>query len=129
MGQMKKFVDFSILDEKVVSVVQRKKQARRMAKLARSASFQAKKKRTMMRVRSSAKLLLVAKKQTLMKFRKKLYPNYNEMSMQQKVRADQVVLQRFGPKIDKISQKLAKKLKTKEVERIANLKAPKEENQ
>ena len=125
---MKKFVDFSILDEKVVSVVQRKKQARRMAKLARSASFQAKKKRTMMRVRSSAKLLLVAKKQTLMKFRKKLYPNYNEMSMQQKVRADQVVLQRFGPKIDKISQKLAKKLKTKEVERIANLKAPKEEN-
>ena len=43
--------------------------------------------------------------------------------------ADQVVLQRFGPKIDKISQKLAKKLKTKEVERIANLKAPKEENQ
>ena len=126
---MKKFVDFSILDEKVVSVVQRKKQARRMAKLARSASFQAKKKRTMMRVRSSAKLLLVAKKQTLMKFRKKLYPNYNEMSMQQKVRADQVVLQRFGPKIDKISQKLAKKLKTKEVERIANLKAQKEENQ
>lgn len=126
---MKKFVDFSILDEKVVSVVQRKKQARRMAKLARSASFQAKKKRTMMRMRSSAKLLLVAKKQTLMKFRKKLYPNYNEMSMQQKVRADQVVLQRFGPKIDKISQKLAKKLKTKEVERIANLKAPKEENQ
>ena len=126
---MKKFVDFSILDEKVVSVVQRKKQARRMAKLARSASFQAKKKRTMMRVRSSAKLLLVAKKQTLMKFRKKLYPNYNEMSMQQKVRADQVDLQRFGPKIDKISQKLAKKLKTKEVERIANLKAPKEENQ
>ena len=126
---MKKFVDFSILDEKVVSVVQRKKQARRMAKLARSASFQAKKKRTMMRMRSSAKLLLVAKKQTLMKFRKKLYPNYNEMSMQQKVRADQVVLQRFGPKIDKISQKLAKKLKNKEVERIANLKAPKEENQ
>ena len=123
---MKKFVDFSILDEKVVSVVQRKKQARRMAKLARSASFQAKKKRTMMRMRSSAKLLLVAKKQTLMKFRKKLYPNYNEMSMQQKVRADQVVLQRFGPKIDKISQKLAKKLKTKEFERISNLKATKE---
>ena len=62
---MKKFVDFSILDEKVVSVVQRKKQARRMAKLARSASFQAKKKRTMMRVRSSAKLLLVAKNKHL----------------------------------------------------------------
>ena len=126
---MKTFSEFISEAPRVVSVSQRRKQARRMAKLARSASFQAKKKRTMMRVRSSAKLLLVAKKQTLMKFRKKLYPNYNEMSMQQKVRADQVVLQRFGPKIDKISQKLAKKLKTKEVERIANLKAPKEENQ
>ena len=126
---MKKFVDFSILDEKVVSVVQRKKQARRMAKLARSASFQAKKKRTMMRVRSSQKLLLVAKKQTLMNFRKKAYPNYNDMSIPQKVKADQVIMQRFGPKIDKVAKKVAKKLKSKEAERVAKLKASADEKQ
>ena len=126
---MKNFRDFSNLDEKVVNVVQRKKLARRMSKLAKSSAFQAKKKRTLMRIRSSAKLLSAAKKKTVMAFRLKLYPGYKDMAMPQKVKADQVVLQRFGPKIDKISQKLAKKLKTKEVERIANLKAPKEENQ
>ena len=120
---MKNFRDFSNLDERVVSVVQRKKLARRMSKLAKSSAFQAKKKRTLMRIRSSAKLLSAAKKKTVMAFRLKLYPGYKNMAMPQKVKADQVVLQRFGPKIDKISQKLAKKLKAQEVKRIASLKA------
>ena len=94
-----------------------------MAVLAKSSAFQAKKKRSLMKVRSSQKLLLVAKKQTLMNFRKKAYPNYNDMSMPQKVKADQIIMQRFGAKIDKISKKVAKKLKSKESERIKKLKA------
>ena len=61
---MKNFRDFSNLDEKVVNVVQRKKLARRMSKLAKSSAFQAKKKRTLMRVRGSEKLLAAAKKKT-----------------------------------------------------------------
>ena len=126
---MKKFRDFSDLNERVVNIAQRKKQARRMAVLAKSSAFQAKKKRTMMRVRSSQKLLLVAKKQTLMNFRKKAYPNYNDMSIPQKVKADQVIMQRFGPKIDKIAKKVAKKLKAKEAGRVAKLKAGEDEKQ
>ena len=93
---MKKFTEFSDLDERVVSIAQRKKQARRMAILAKSSAFIRKKKRTMMRIRNSAKLLLVAKKQTLMNFRKKLYPNYKDMAIPQKVKADQIIMQRFG---------------------------------
>ena len=120
---MKNFRDFSNLDERVVSVVQRKKLARRMSKLAKSSAFQAKKKRTLMRIRSSVKLLSAAKKKTVMAFRLKLYPGYKDMAMQQKVKADQVVLQRFGAKIDKVAKKTAKKMKAKEVERIASLKA------
>ena len=120
---MKKFTEFSDLNERGVNIAQRKKQARRMAILAKSAAFIRKKKRTMMRIRNSAKLLLVAKKQTLMNFRKKAYPNYNDMSMPQKVKADQIIMQRFGAKIDKISKKVAKKLKSKESERIKKLKA------
>ena len=81
----------------------------------------------MMKVRSSQKLLLVAKKQTLMNFRKKVYPNYNDMSIPQKVKADQIIMQRFGPKIDKISKKVAMKLKAKESERIAKLKSSADE--
>ena len=120
---MNKFRDFSDLNERVVNVAQRKKQARRMAVLAKSSAFQAKKKRSLMRVRSSQKLLLVAKKQTLMNFRKKTYPNYNDMSMPQKVKADQIIMHRFGPKIDKIAKKVAKKLKAKDADRIAKLKS------
>ena len=120
---MKNFRDFSNLDEKVVSAVQRKKQGRRMAVLAKSSAFQAKKKRTLMRVRGSEKLLAAAKKKTIVAFRLKLYPGYKDMAMPQKVKADQVVLQRFGAKIDKVAKKTARKMKAKEVERIASLKA------
>ena len=120
---MKNFRDFSNLDERVVSAVQRKKLARRMSKLAKSSAFQAKKKRTLMRIRSSAKLLSAAKKKTVMAFRLKLYPGYKNMAMPQKVKADQVVLQRFGPKIDKVAKKTARKMKAQEVKRIASLKA------
>ena len=100
-----------------------------MAVLAKSSAFQAKKKRSLMKVRSSQKLLLVAKKQTLMNFRKKAYPNYNDMSIPQKVKADQIVMQRFGPKIDKVAKKVAKKLKSKEAERVAKLKASADEKE
>ena len=120
---MKNFRDFSNLDERVVSAVQRKKLARRMSKLAKSSAFQAKKKRTLMRIRSSAKLLSAAKKKTVMAFRLKLYPGYKNMAMPQKVKADQVVLQRFGAKIDKVAKKTARKMKAQEVKRIASLKA------
>ena len=120
---MKNFRDFLNLDERVVSAVQRKKLARRMSKLAKSSAFQAKKKRTLMRVRGSEKLLAAAKKKTIVAFRLKLYPGYKDMAMPQKVKADQVVLQRFGAKIDKVAKKTAKKMKAKEVERIASLKA------
>ena len=126
---MKKFREFSDLDERVVNIAQRKKQARRMAILAKSSAFIRKKKRTMMKIRNSAKLLLVAKKQTLMNFRKKLYPSYKDMSIPQKVKADQIVMQRFGKKIDKVSKKVAKKLKAKEAERVAKLKAGEDEKQ
>ena len=40
---MKKFREFSDLNERVVNLAQRKKQARRMAVLAKSSAFQAKK--------------------------------------------------------------------------------------
>jgi len=124
---MKNFRDFLNLDERVVSVTLRKKLARRMSKLVKSSAFQAKKKRTLMRIRSSAKLLGAAKKKTVMAFRKKLYPGYVDMSMPQKVKADQVVLQRFGPKIDKVAKKTARKMKAQEVKRIASLKAKEKE--
>ena len=70
---------------KKVDVVQRKKQARRMAKMAKSASFQMKKKKAALKMRNPAKLQVVARKQVIKSFRDKFYPNYDQMSLQQRV--------------------------------------------
>ena len=97
MGQMKTFSEF--ISERVVSVVQRKKQARRMAKMARSSAFQAKKKKAMLRMRSPAKLAQVARKTAIQSYRDKFYPTYNDMSLQQKVKIDQLIMAKYGSKI------------------------------
>ena len=109
---------FSDLYEKVVNVVQRKKMARRMAKMAKSKAFQFKKKRAMLRVRNPAKLALVARKKTIQVYRNKMYPNYKDMALPQKVKADQMVIQRYGAKIDKVAKKMTVKLKKDEMQRI-----------
>ena len=118
---MKKFKEY--LEEKMVSVIQRKKLARRMAKLQRSTAFQAKKKRTALRIRDAGKLALIARKKTNQKFRDKFFPTYGEMALQQRVKVDQVIQQRYGKRIDKISKKMAMKLKKLEVERVKKVKA------
>ena len=113
---MKTFSEF--INERVVSVVQRKKQARRMAKMAKSSSFQAKKKKAMLRMRNPAKLAMAARKKTVQSFRNKFYPSYGDMSLQQKVKIDQLITVKYGKKIDKIAKKMAMGLKKKELERI-----------
>ena len=113
---MKTFSEF--INERVVSVVQRKKQARRMAKMAKSSSFQAKKKKAMLKMRNPAKLAMAARKKTVQSFRDKFYPSYGDMSLQQRVKVDQLITVKYGKKIDKIAKKMAMILKKKELERI-----------
>ena len=121
MGQMKTFSEF--INERVVSVAQRKKQARRMAKMARSPAIQAKKRKAMLRMRNPTKLAQVARKKTIQAFRDKFYPQYNDSSLQQKVKIDQMVMAKYGPKIDKLSKKMVVKLKKKELERVKTARA------
>ena len=116
---MKTFKDFY---EAVVNVVQRKKLQRRMAKMAKSPVVQMKKQRARLKVRSPAKLAVLARKKTIQSFRDKFYPGYGEMSLQQRVKVDQMVMQKYGKKIDKISKKAAKILQKQEVERVKKAK-------
>ena len=111
-------ITFKQLSEKLVNVAQRKKQARRMAKLVRSPAFQFKKKKAMLKMRNPAKLHMAARKKTIQIFRDKFYPSYDEMPIQQKVMVDQRLMAKYGSKIDKISKKVAMKLKKQELERI-----------
>lgn len=118
---------FTDLYEKKVDVVQRKKQARRMAKLAKSPSFQLKKKRALLKFRSADKIDAAARKKTIQQFRDKFFPQYDEMSLQQRSIVDQKLLQKFGPKIDKISKKMAMRLRKDEVERVKQARAAQRE--
>ena len=117
---MKKFTD---IYEKKVNVIQRKKQARRMAKLAKSPTFQKKKQRALLRMRNADKLAQVARKKTIQMYRDKFYPQYKSMGVQQRVVVDQKIMQKYGAKIDKISRKLTMKLRKKEVERVKQARA------
>ena len=117
---MKKFKE---LYEVVASVVQRKKLQRRMAKMAKCPVIQMKKQRAMLKMRNPAKLALLARKKTIQKFRDKFYPSYKEMSLQQRVKVDQMIMQKYGKKIDKISKKIAIQLQKLEVERVKKAKA------
>jgi hypothetical protein len=74
----------------------------------------------MLKRRNPAKLAQVARKKTIQSFRDKFYPGYNNMSLQQKVKTDQILMQIHGKRIDKISKKAAMQLAKLEVERIKN---------
>ena len=113
---------FSDIYEKKVDVVQRKKQARRMARLVQTKGFQLKKKRSLLKIRDTAKLAVVAKKQVMNKFRKKFAPDYNNLGPQQRVVIDQKIQQKYGKSIDKIVRKKLTALKSSEVERVAKAK-------
>ena len=117
---MKKFKE---LYEAVASVVQRKKMQRRMAKMAKSPVIQMKKQRAMLKMRNPAKLALLARKKTIQSFRDKFYSGYKEMALQQRVKVDQMIMQKYGKKIDKISKKVAKQLQKLEIERVKKAKA------
>ena len=122
---MKTFSEFISEAPRVVSVSQRRKQARRMAKIARSAVVQAKKKRARLKTRSTAKLAQLARKKTIQKFRDKFYPQYNDVSLQQKVKIDQMIMAKHGQKIDKVAKKALVQLRKKELERVKQARAAK----
>ena len=108
-------------------VIQRKKQARRMAKMARSKSFQFKKRKALLKMRNPAKLAMVARKKTIDMFRKKFYPKYKEMPIPSRVKIDQMIMAKYGKKIDKIAKKMQMKLQKAEVQRVKDARAANKE--
>ena len=117
---MKTFKD---IYEAVMGVKQRKKMARRMAKMGKSKIVQAKKKRAALRMRNPAKLALLARKKATQMMRDKFYPSYKSMALAQRVKVDQKIFQKYGTKIAKIAKKLTMKLKKLEIERVKKARA------
>ena len=118
---------FRELYTEVMSVSTRKKMSKRMAKLARSPAVKAKKARTRLKVRNTAQLTIVARKQALKTIKLKYYPTYDEMPMAQRIKVDQKIQQKYGKIIDKMVKKKMTALKSAEVARVAKAKETKKD--
>ena len=110
---------------KKVNVIQRKKMARRMSKMAKSATFQRKKEKARLKMRATEKIKAAARKAVIKQFRYKMFPNYDQIPLAQRPKADEKVNQKFGKKIDKLTNKMVQNLKKKELERVKQARAAK----
>ena len=103
---------------KQVNLAQRRKQALRMKKLAKSAAFKKKVERSKFRVASPEKIRVKAQKLAKKKVLDKYYPNYQNMPMMQKIKVDAIVAQKYGGMINKIATKSLKVVKKNELQKV-----------
>ena len=119
---------YSNLEElKKVNLAQRRKQAIRMAKLAKSSAFKKKVERSKLRVASPDKIRTKAAKLAKQKVLDKFYPQYKDMPVAQRVKVDQMVNQRYGAMINKIATKSVKVVKQKELQKVKDARQSKQD--
>ena len=119
---------YSNLDElKKVNLAQRRKQAIRMAKLAKSSAFKKKVERSKLRVASPEKIKVKAAKLAKQKVLDKFYPQYKDMPLAQRVKVDQIVNQKYGGMINKIATKSVKVVKKKELDKVKQARLSKQD--
>ena len=110
---------------RVVNMIQRRKMARKMRKLAKSSAFKAKKARAMLRIASPEKIQMKARKIAKKKIVSKYNPNYNELTPQMKITIDQRIASRFGGIISKIAQRAVKNVRRNEIQKVKKARAAK----
>ena len=119
---------YSNLEElKKVNLAQRRKQAIRMAKLAKTSAFKKKVERSKLRVASPEKIKTKATKLAKKKVLDKFYPNYKDMPIAQRVKVDQMVNQRYGAMINKIAMKSVKVVKKNELQKVKDARQSKQD--
>ena len=101
-----------VLDEltefRLIGKAQRRKIARRMARLVKTASFKKKVERAKKKIASFAKQKVIDK----------YFPSYDQMSLPQRVKTDQKIQAKYGGMINKLSVKLMRVVKKKEIEKV-----------
>ena len=111
-----------ILDEltefRLIGKAQRRKIARRMAKLVKTAGFKKKVERSKRKIASFAKQKVKAAKLAKQKVIDKYFPTYKSMGLPQRVKIDQKIQQRYGGMVNKLSGKLMRVVKKKEIEKV-----------
>ena len=112
---------------KKVNLAQRKKQALRMKKLAKSSAFKKKVERSKLRVASPDKIRVKAQKLAKQKVLDKFYPKYKDMPMGQRVKIDAIVAQKYGGMINKIAMRSAKVVKKNELIKVKQARLKKQD--
>ena len=114
---------------KRVNLAQRRKQKfRRMAKITKTAAFKRKVELSKRKVASPEKIKVKARKVSKEKVLDKFYPQYKNMPVQQRVKIDQMVAQKYGGMINKIAQRSAKVVKKKELLKVKQYRLRKKED-
>ena len=118
---MKNFTDFYIgeLSEfRVIGRAQRRKIALRMKRLVKTAGFKKKVERSKRRIASIAKQKVKAAKLAKQKVISKFFPSYKKMALPARVKIDQKIGQKYGGMINKLTTRLMKVVKKKEIEKV-----------
>ena len=118
MKQFKDFYNGELSEFRVISKAQRRKIALRMKRLTKSAAFKKKVEKSKLRVANPAKQKVKAAKMAKQKVLDKYYPKYKEMGLAQRVKTDQLIQQKYGGMIAKLTMKNMKKVKAKEKEKV-----------
>ena len=127
---MRTFKDLitDIQEIRAVSVAARRKIGRRMARLAKTASFKAKKERAMRKIASPMKQRIKANKLAKKVIVKKFYPNYDNFSPMQRAKTDQIISAKYGAAISKIAKRMMLKVKKGEIEKVKKARQAKKDD-
>ena len=108
MKQFRDFYNGELSEFKVINKAQRRKMALRLKRLVKSPAFKKKVEKSKLRIANPAKQKVIDK----------YYPKYKEMGLAQRVKTDQLIQQKYGGMIAKLTMKLMKVVKAKEKEKV-----------
>ena len=118
MKQFKDYYNGELSEFKVISKAQRRKMALRLKKLVKSSAFKKKVQKSKLRIANPAKQRVKAAKMAKQKVIDKYYPKYKEMGLAQRVKTDQIIQTKYGGMIAKLTMKLGKVVKKKELAKV-----------
>ena len=118
MKQFRDFYNGELSEFKVINKAQRRKVALRLKRLVKSPAFKKKVEKSKLRIANPAKQKVKAAKLAKQKVIDKYYPKYKQMGLAQRIKIDQLIQQKYSGMINKLTMKLARVVKKKEIEKV-----------
>ena len=118
MKQFKDYYNGELHEFRVINKAQRRKMALRLKKLVKSPAYKKKVEKSKLRVANPAKQRVKAAKMAKQTVIDKYYPKYKNMGLAQRVKTDQLIQQRYGGMINKLTTRLLRVVKKKEIEKV-----------